>query len=156
MIEMKGSNNLTTCIQTMPAVKVFFEEQELGEIRSCNEPPFLSKGQRTKRSYEAVTLEQRLIGKFQPHFMELAKGYELVLPTYGTILDTTRFEQSYHTSVRGVVYELRNVAQRYEYVVDGAVKMILAVDECVTIIKRTDVAYHEQLLVAMLALELAA
>lgn len=154
---MRGSIELTTCLTAAPIVKVFLENEELGEVRLKQEHPFLMKGQRTHHAiYEVMTAKQQLIGTFQPHFMAVAKGYELVLPTYGTILDTTTVVEGYCASIRGTTYEVRRAQQGFEYVIDDCVKMLVEVTHAIRLTPLEEISDDEQLIVAMLAMKLAA
>lgn len=154
---VRGSIQLTTCLTAAPTVKVFLENEELGEVRLKQEHPFLMKGQRAHQAvYEVMTAKQQHIGTFQPHFMNLAKGYELVLPTYGTILDTTTLVEGYCASIRGTTYEVRRGQRGFEYVIDDCVRMIVEVAQVIQITPLEEVSDEEQLIVAMLAMKLAA
>jgi len=154
---VRGSIELTTCLTAAPVVKVFLGNEEIGEVRLKQEHPFLMKGQRTHHAiYEVMTAKQQLIGIFQPHFMAVAKGYELVLPTYGTILDTTTIREGYCASIRGTTYEVRRGQQVFEFVMDNCVKMMIEVTHVIRLTALEEVSDEEQLIVAMIAMKLAA
>lgn len=154
---MRGSIELTTCLTAAPVVKVFLGNEERGEVRLKQEHPFLMKGQRTQYAiYEVMTAKQQLIGTFQPHFMAVAKGYELVLPIYGTILDTTTIREGYCVSIRGTTYEVRRGQQGFEYVIDDCVKMIVEVTHAIRLTPLQEIGDEEQLIAAMIAMKLAA
>lgn len=154
---MKGSSKLTTCLTAVPMMKVFFGNRELGEVRLKEAQPFLVKGQRTSYAiYEVMTAKKQHIGTFQPHFMALAKGYELVLPTYGTILDATTLATGYCVSIRGTTYEVRKGLMGFEYVINDCVKMIVEVTQAIRVTPLEEISDEEQLIAAMLAMKLAA